>query len=220
MSIDFSQQKVCTKCGESKLLSYFHKRTLSKDGLMSQCKDCVNTRIRANYKANPEDKIAKTRQYHLDHPEWSKETLRNWHVKNRDERNARVKARLATDVEFREYRRKLVARKEHERRAQKAGTKFIKISQDIYDSILLEYNNCCWICELPVDKVFWDHVKPLAKGGAHIVDNLRPACGPCNSRKNALWPFTEDMKNNIAEEVRALRISQSSACSVTDGSEV
>ena len=52
------------------------------------------------------------------------------------------------------------------------------------------------------------------------MDNLRPACSPCNSRKGSLWPFTDDLKNKIAAEVRALRASQSTACSVMDGEEV
>lgn len=32
-----------------------------------------------------------------------------------------------------------------------------------------------------------DHVKPLAKGGPHILANIRPACVSCNSRKHATW---------------------------------
>lgn len=50
-----------------------------------------------------------------------------------------------------------------------------------------------WACHLcggefgePTD---WDHVKPLAKGGAHMLANLRPACDRCNSRKRHRWPY-------------------------------
>jgi 5-methylcytosine-specific restriction endonuclease McrA len=45
----------------------------------------------------------------------------------------------------------------------------------------------CWMCGNPADTV--DHVKPLAKGGAHMLCNLRPACRSCNSSKNDRWPF-------------------------------
>ena len=79
-----------------------------------------------------------------------------------------------------------------------------KITKKDYEKLLVKYNNQCWICEVELTTVFWDHVQPLAKGGAHTVDNLRPACNPCNVRKNATWPFTEDMKNRIANEVRLL----------------
>lgn len=45
----------------------------------------------------------------------------------------------------------------------------------------------CWMCGEPADCI--DHVKPLARGGPHILANLRPACRPCNGRKAARWPF-------------------------------
>lgn len=129
---------------------------------------------------------------------------RAWQIKNRDRRNARVKERLALDPEFLNYRRNLVANKERERRAQKAKTEVVKVTKEEYNSILLSYNNSCWICEQPLTAVFWDHVQPLAKGGAHKKENLRPACNPCNVRKNSLWPFTDKMKEKIANEVRLL----------------
>ena len=33
----------------------------------------------------------------------------------------------------------------------------------------------------------WDHVKPLAKGGANLLCNLVPACGSCNAKKKDIW---------------------------------
>lgn len=46
----------------------------------------------------------------------------------------------------------------------------------------------CWICKSPEwDHV--DHVKPLAKGGPHILANMRPACARCNMSKGSTWPF-------------------------------
>lgn len=46
----------------------------------------------------------------------------------------------------------------------------------------------CWIC----GSGSWtevDHVKPISKGGPHMLANLRPACLPCNRRKLATWPI-------------------------------
>lgn len=43
----------------------------------------------------------------------------------------------------------------------------------------------CWMCSGPFEQV--DHVKPLSKGGLHILSNLRPACAACNNRKHAKW---------------------------------
>lgn len=196
--------KTCTKCFLSKDFSDFHKRALSVDGLMSQCKNCVNARIKAAYDRDPAKKIAKTRQYHLDNPEWSKEVQAAWHKENREIRYERVKTRLATEPEFLSYRRKVQANSERKRRALKTATEVSHITQEQYAEVLNFYNNTCWICEQRVTNFHWDHYQPLAKSGAHTIENLRPACVPCNTRKNSSWPFTNEMKINIATEVRNL----------------
>lgn len=56
------------------------------------------------------------------------------------------------------------------------------------------FGNRCWICAGPFEQV--DHVKPLAKGGPHMLANLRPSCAPCNNRKRARWPLSkEDLRS-------------------------
>ena len=45
----------------------------------------------------------------------------------------------------------------------------------------------CWMCGDPFEH--WDHVKPIAKGGLHILSNLRPACARCNHKKSSKWPL-------------------------------
>jgi len=196
--------KTCTKCISVKSTADFHKRALSKDGLMAQCKECVNARIKANYHRDPKTKIAKTREYHLDNPEWSKEVQAAWHKENREIRYFRIKQRLETDSEFVAYRRKIQANSERKRRALKAATEVSHITQEQYAEVLTSYNNACWICEQSLTNFHWDHYQPLSKGGAHTIENLRPACAPCNTRKNSSWPFTNEMKINIANEVRNL----------------
>lgn len=53
------------------------------------------------------------------------------------------------------------------------------------DSRMIGAGGKCWMCGgAPTS---WDHVKPLAKGGPHILSNLRPACTHCNSSKGAKW---------------------------------
>lgn len=115
-------------------------------------------------------------------------------------------------AEYRTYRAGL----QHRRRARTYATQLAVISPEEFEKILEEAEGKCWICEQIIAPfiLHWDHVQPLAKGGAHIVSNLRPACAPCNHRKTDTWPFTDDEKSRIADEVRALRTSLS-ACSVT-----
>lgn len=48
----------------------------------------------------------------------------------------------------------------------------------------------CWICrKLLLPGFHWDHVKPLNRGGADMLSNLRPSCGPCNQGKQDRWPY-------------------------------
>lgn len=47
------------------------------------------------------------------------------------------------------------------------------------------YGNRCWMCGGAFQHI--DHVKPVSKGGPHMLANLRPACGPCNRSKSAKW---------------------------------
>lgn len=52
---------------------------------------------------------------------------------------------------------------------------------------LAYYGNRCWMCSAPATCI--DHVKPISKGGGHLLCNLRPACRRCNSSKGAQWPL-------------------------------
>lgn len=49
-------KKKCTKCGEIKSFSEFHKKRRAKSGVRSLCKICASTRRKAHYRANA-DKV-------------------------------------------------------------------------------------------------------------------------------------------------------------------
>ena len=116
------------------------------------------------------------------------------------------------------YRVKLNKARRAQKRASSKTFKVEKITASVFDEILVEYNNSCWICSIELDVVQWDHVHPLSKGGAHVRSNLRPACKNCNGRKGSIHPFTNEKKTEIANVVRALRTPQ--VIPVSDGEEV
>ena len=64
-------------------------------------------------------------------------------------------------------------------------------SLELLDGKLAYWGWRCWINgpACTEDPENWDHVKPLSKGGAHMLANHRPACGHCNRRKQDRWPF-------------------------------
>lgn len=73
------------------------------------------------------------------------------------------------------------------RKAQKLATQVVPVTQALLAAKWRYWAGRCWICGTEATQ--WDHVKPLARGGSHILANLRPACAPCNNRKRARWPL-------------------------------
>ncbi len=86
--------KNCKGCGQDKDEDSFHRDAGTKDGLRPRCKVCVKTyddtlkdsrnqRARESYLKDPGTKIAKTRAYHVAHPEWAARAQRAAHLKKR-----------------------------------------------------------------------------------------------------------------------------------------
>lgn len=81
------------------------------------------------------------------------------------------------------------------------------ITPEGLEETLARYKNRCYICDdefTEDNRVTWDHFHPIARGGDHGLDNLRPACAFCNKKKQSRWPFTEEDRKAIHEAKRAL----------------
>lgn len=72
---------------------------------------------------------------------------------------------------------------EAKRRALKAGSGG-HISTKELGYLQARYGSNCLACG-SIERLTWDHVIPLTKGGAHCVSNLQCLCRPCNERKQA-----------------------------------
>ncbi len=53
----------------------------------------------------------------------------------------------------------------------------------------MERSTSCYYCKRDGLKLTIDHFMPLARGGAHAIRNLVPACRSCNSRKKDRDPY-------------------------------
>ena len=72
------------------------------------------------------------------------------------------------------------------RRAVKLGATIGSID---YDQLLIDSCGFCGICNtLLDDKLEFDHIIPLSRGGSHSHDNLQPAHAYCNRRKLSMLP--------------------------------
>lgn len=129
-------------------------------------------------KKHPERDAAAQRKYQASGKSKRDRTAyrRAYYERNRDKVLAQSRAWAKTNVEKARAKR---AR----RRARLAGAVTVPFTADQLQARRSMFGGRCWICRAPATED--DHVKPLARGGAHILANLRPACRPCNRRKGA-----------------------------------
>lgn len=73
------------------------------------------------------------------------------------------------------------------RRARKLLATVVDFTPEQIEQRMSMFGFQCWMCGGAFEAV--DHVKPLSRGGPHMLANLRPACHSCNSKKGAKWPL-------------------------------
>lgn len=164
------ETKLCRICSNPKIGSH-----------STYCKDCYNSYKRNNYLKHRSKEIKRSQDYNEKNKEKFTETLKKyrkgdsykksraeWISKNKDKRNF--------------YDRQ----KRFKRRAAING---FKILPEQWISLLSKHNNKCFWCRKKFDKLEMDHYIPLAKGGAHHIDNIVPACKPCNCSKRDQDPI-------------------------------
>jgi len=144
----------------------------------------------AIYRADPEHRRIdreRTAQWRAEHPEWARATVAAYAAQpeNRALQRERSRAwRIANPERKNEH--------ENRRRALKRSGVATRIPVELLAAKLAYWGGRCWIngpgCTVEPEQ--WDHVKPLSKGGAHLLANLRPACANCNFRKKARWPYS------------------------------
>lgn len=108
-------------------------------------------------------------------------TRRIWRDRTRDERNAVYRAWEKANPE----KVSLRDRRNKARRRVTIGTP----DPLNYERILAEHGMVCHICDGEISamaELHFDHVIPLARGGAHSYDNVRPSHKLCNLRKGTL----------------------------------
>lgn len=146
--------------------------------------------------ANPERKKANMRAWYEKNPNYSKgrtEYSREWSRKNRVRRNSLARAWRAANVERAREQGRL---KENRRRARLAEVPTSAFTPEQLAQRWAYYGDKCWVCG--EEATCTDHVKPVSKGGAHMLCNLRPACKPCNSAKKDKWPYSPVKSRELA----------------------
>jgi 5-methylcytosine-specific restriction endonuclease McrA len=165
------RKKQCSYCKTTKDVTQFNLRSNRKDGFTSRCKLCLNMAQQEHrQKFGQQDANAR---YYVAHKKQEQARISEWREANKE--HIAIKNR-----EYRQNHPEAKRESEQRRRARKAGVP----SEPIKLSVVLErYGSTCYLCLKITKRPTLDHIVPLALGGAHTYENIRIACGPCNSKK-------------------------------------
>lgn len=75
------------------------------------------------------------------------------------------------------------------RRARKSAVETTLTASE-WRETLRAFDRACAYCLRTDRKLTQDHMIPISRGGPHSQENVVPACGPCNSRKQHRSIFT------------------------------
>ena len=163
--------KACNKCGETKLLSEFHKDSHKKDGLCTLCKCC---------------KRNSTNTWRALNSEKDKANSTEWYHKNKH--NSKVKERMALNGrKWRENNPHLNAAKEARRRSSKLKATPTWLLPEHCAHIKRTYKLAKIMEGITGDKYHVDHILPLqGKGvcGLHVPWNLQVISASLNISKS------------------------------------
>ncbi len=192
--------KPCVKCGVPKLRSERCKpcRAAQVARHREENREKIRAKRRSYYDRNRETALAQSAQWKRDNPDRVRAKAKAYSVENRDQLRLNTARWRAANrerdrangrawssrnaVKIREkaalYRWKL--------KRQSLGVLSRHIPPNLWDARKSVFGYRCAYCGTPESqtiKLQKDHVKPIARGGPHILANLRPACPSCNSKK-------------------------------------
>lgn len=129
----------------------------------------------------------KVREYHRQwrarNPERAADNLRRHRDANKERIAERDRQRALANPE---RHRENVRRGAQVRRARKRAATVVPFTNAQWEQKKAYWGNRCYlripgVCTGGAEHA--EHVKPLSKGGLHVLANLRPSCAPCNYRK-------------------------------------
>jgi 5-methylcytosine-specific restriction endonuclease McrA len=158
---------------------------------------------REYYLANRERHAEYSRKYRKENAEQLAESWRKWYAANAEQRRANARAYAlanpekvrATKLAYYQTHRQDFITRAAKRRALEVAQSTVPFTSEQWKQRVAYYGGKCWMCRIrPYEEM--EHVKPLSKGGAHILANLRPACFPCNRSKGAKWPYPVELRDS------------------------
>ena len=186
--------KKCSKCGLWKSKNEFPKNLTTKDKLSSWCNLCYKLYRKLWYDGNKEKIREHNREYCKKNRKKIRENAKRWYKKNREKikEHSRLyyqKNKEKINIKSEEWRRKNPERCKAIAKRSRAKRRGAIGSHTLGEWKLLKkrYRFCCPMCKKcePEIKLTEDHRIPLSKGGSDYIENIRPLCLSCNSKKGA-----------------------------------
>lgn len=140
---------------------------------------------------NKEKYLENQRRWRKRNPDKVKAIWEKHYKKNREAINEKNQRWWADNPEYmQEWKNKNRERVNENHARRKAIIRNATVEKVDYEVILQEYNSICYICgeNIARDDLHFDHVIPLARGGEHSADNIRPTHAACNMWKKARMP--------------------------------
>jgi 5-methylcytosine-specific restriction endonuclease McrA len=172
----FSITKKCTKCGETKPVSEFHKSYTEKSGLMTQCKSCKLLYAAEYRKRNMPSLVQKAMEWAHQNRERVREVQSAHRERNRDKEKERHR-------KYDQENPDKVLEKLHRRIAKKHNVVGGHFTEKEWREVLDMYGHKCLCCGrsgVPLER---DHVIPIGPPHSDEITNIQPLCRSCNARK-------------------------------------
>lgn len=148
---------------------------------------------------NPEKVRAYARKYYAADPERKRARGVKYGAEHRKEISAKTR-------KWKRENPASVAAYEARRRAVKIASPGRGVTGKQCKQILAESLGICAYCN-ERRPLTMDHIKPLALGGEHDVENIAAVCGPCNSSKSdtplLLWMARRASRRTLMGEIAA-----------------
>lgn len=148
------------------------------------------------FKENPSKHALYMREWVKRHPEYKERSKLYSKERLSDPVNAQKNRDRMKKWREDNWDRAMAAQAEHTRR-RRAKIKGATIGKIDFDAINERCAGLCGICGGPLgDKIDYDHIVPVSKGGSHTTENLQTAHPRCNKLKSDRLDFS--LKDEVA----------------------
>lgn len=153
----------------------------------------VRAKDRARYARDIEPQRKRKKAYRAKHPEKYRAFARKYYARDKEKISVKRAAEAPLwAARLRRWRHANPdkAQNQHAKyHANRQGAAVNDLTAAQWTEIKAAYGNRCVYCGRKMQRLTQDHIIPLSKGGHHTASNIVPACGSCNSKKQAGAPL-------------------------------